>query len=767
MPISPGLRLGPYEVVAALGAGGMGEVWRARDVRLGREVALKLLPAHLAGDAARRARFEREARAVGGLNHPNLLTLYDVGLHDGAIYLVTELLEGETLRERLASGALERGRALEIAAGVARGLAAAHERGIVHRDLKPENVFVTRDGRAKLLDFGLARVDASASADGPTIAGEQLTVEGALVGTPAYMAPEQVRGLPVEPRADLFALGVVLFEMLVGRRPFGGDSIADVMTAILHHAPPELSGDGALPPELRRLLQRLLARDPARRASSAHDLALELEELAREAGGARPARSDSAVSSGAAARPVEPTLVVLPFADRVGHAGADFLCEGLAEQILNSLARLPGLRVLARATAFRFRDRIGEPVEVGRELGADAVVSGRVFEIGGRLVVRAELTDVREGVQVWGDQYDRPSDDLLAVQDEIGREVVKALGSRLAHGGARRPLARPATENPRAYELHLRGRHFLNRRTVDGMRRAIELLREAVAVDPGYALAWAGLADAWLLLGRYGGEPPREVMPLAREAALRALEASEELAEAHTSLAQVSWYYDWDIAAAEREFRRALELNPNYAQAHHWLAFDLAEVGRFDEAEASIGRALALDPLSLIIQANAGTVAYFARRFELAVERCDRALALDADFPVGHQWRGRALEALGRYDEAIAAFRAAAARLGEEPETLASLGHALALAGQRPEAESIAERLAELSGERYVSPYWRAVLAAGLGDADGAFDLLAAAIDARADWVIGVPMEPIFDGLRGLPRYRDLVTRIRPRSRAG
>ncbi|MCM2268800.1 MAG: protein kinase [Thermoanaerobaculia bacterium] len=761
MSLAPGQRLGPYEIVAALGAGGMGEVFRARDVRLGREVAVKLLHAALAGEPARRARFEREARAVGSLNHPNLLTLFDVGEHDGASFLVTELLDGETLRDRLARGPLERGRALELAAGIARGLAAAHAQGVVHRDLKPENLFVTRDGRAKILDFGLARVDGAASADGPTLAEEHLTLEGALVGTPAYMAPEQVRGLPVDHRADLFAFGVVLFEMLLGRRPFAGASVPELLAAILHSTPAELAEDGPLPADVRRLLQRCLARDPARRASSAHDLALELEELAT-------ATTSSATTSSTAATPAElrapTTLAVLPFTNRTGDAGAEFLSDGLAEQILNSLARLPDLKVLARATCFRFRDRAGEPVEVGRELGAGAVVTGRVFQVSGRLVVQSELTDVGEGVQLWGEQYDRRTDDLLAVQLEIGREVAQALGHRLAPGRPGR-AERPLTENPRAYELHLRGRHFLNRRTIDAMRKAVELLQAAVEADPRYALAWSGLADAWSLLARYGGEPPRDVMPRAREAALRALEESDDLAEPHVSLGQVLWYYEWDLPAAVQEFQRAIAINPNYAQAHHWLAFDLAEVGRIDEAEAAMARALEIDPLSLIIRTNAGTVAYFARRFELAVERCDRALELDAAFAVGHQWRGRSLEALGRRDEAIAAFRAAELQLGDEPETMASLGHALARAGRRDEAEAIASRLEAMSASRYVSPYWRAVLQAGLDHRDAALDLLTSAIDARADWVVALPVEPIFDEFRELPRFRDLLARIRPRTR--
>jgi len=758
MSLPPGSRLGPYEIVDAVGAGGMGEVYRAVDVRLGREVAVKLLPAEVADQPERRQRFEREARAVGSLNHPNLLTLFDVGEAAGAPFLVTELLSGETLRQRLSKGRLDNATALRLGAATARGLAAAHSRGVVHRDLKPENLFVTADGHLKILDFGLARFDVAVAPDLPTMPGDALTVDGVLLGTPAYMAPEQIRGQPVDARTDLFALGVVLFEMLVGRHPFHGGRIEETLVAILHETPPELTQDGALSPPLRRLLGRCLARDPARRAASAHDLALELEEIAAEATSSSGTPVETRTTPGL-------SLAVLPFANRTGDAGAEFLCDGLAEQILNSLARLPGLRVLARATCFRFRERASESLEVGRELGVGVVVSGRVFQVAGRLVVRAELTDVGDGVQLWGGQFDRPVDDLLAVQDEIGQEVVRALGSHFQ--SSRQPrVERPATENPRAYEAHLRGRYLLNRRTVESMRQAVQLFEAAVEIDPRFPLAWAGLADALLLLSRYGAEQPRKLMPQAREAALRALELDEELAEAHVSLGQVIWYYDWDLTAAERELKRGIALNPNYAQAHHWLAFDLAEIGRTAEAEASIARALELDPLSLIILANSGTVAYFARQFEEAIARTSRALDLEPGFVVALQWRSRALAMLDRFDEAIADLRRCDARSPNEPETLATLAYMLARSGATDDAHELIRRLDAMRDQRYVSPYYRAVAYAGLDDREALFESLQAAIDERNDWVVAIRAEPAFDLHRDLPRFASLVERIRPRSRA-
>ena len=751
MSLAEGTRLGPYEVVARLGAGGMAEVYRARDTRIGREVAVKILHPVSALDPRARARLEREAQAAASVSHVNIVTLFDVGFEGETPYLVTEWIDGETLRALLRRGTLARERALAIGAQVARGLAAAHERGVVHRDLKPENLLIARDGTAKILDFGLARLAAAVvDANSPTLAEEQLTRAGDLLGTPAYMAPEQVRGLPVDHRTDLFALGVVLFEMILGRHPFPGDDAPAILSSILHHDPPELSASGSLPRPLRTLLRRCLARDPDERIDSAARLAAELEALAR------PATAESAEDAGDSQ---VRSLAVLPFVNLTGEPGGAFLCDGIAEQVLNALAQLPGLKVLARATCFRFRDRADEPIEVARELGVRAIVTGRVYQVAGRLVVRAELSDATLDRQLWGEQYDRESDDLLAVQTEIGREVADKLRLRL-NPRQQAKLAARQTESPRAYELFLRARFLIEKRNTTELRHAIQLLREAVSEDPDYARAWSALADAWLLLERYGAEPPANAMPRAKEAARRAIDLASEDADAHVSLGQVVWYYDWDFVAGERDLRRAIELEPNHARAHHWLAFDLGEVGRHEEAAAEIGRALALDPLSLIIHTNAGTLAYWARDFDGAIRRIDRALELESGFAAAHQWRGRAHEMLGNHDAAIADFRAAREHLPDDPETLASLGHALARAGQRDAARELLAELEQLAGQRFVSAYWRGLLLEGLGEPDAALDALERAVAERFDWVIALGVEPAFDGLRQERRFADLVARV-------
>jgi len=752
--LAAGTRLGPYEVIAAIGAGGMGEVYRARDARIGRDVAVKVLRDRIAADPTAKARFEREARAAGSLSHPNIVTLFDVGFEGEIPYLVTEWVAGESLRARLRRGPIPQPEAIELALQVARGLAAAHQRGVVHRDLKPENLLVDADGRVKILDFGLAHFsDARAEGDLPTLSEAALTRAGDLLGTPGYMAPEQVRGAPVDLRADLFALGVLLFEMLVGRHPFPGDRPAEVLSAILHHEPPELSQSGPLAPAVRSLLVRCLAREPEARIDSAAAIERALEAL---------------TPSAAAPRAVEPeasevrSLAVLPFANLTGDPGAGFLCDGIAEQVLNSLAQLPGLKVLARATCFRFRDRVEEPLEVARELGVRALVTGRVYQVSGRLVVRAELTDAALDRQLWGEQYDRESDDLLAVQGEIGGEVAEALRLRLSQS-EREQLAARHTESPRAYELFLRARFLIEKRTVAELRHAIDLLREAVTEDPDYASAWSALADSWLLLERYGSEAAHTAMPRARQAAERALELAPRAADPHISVGQVTWYYDWDFPGSERELRRALELEPNHARGHHWLAFNLGEVGRHDEAAAEIGRALALDPLSLIINTNAGTLAYWARDFRRAVRLVERALELEPGFAVAHQWRGRALVLLGDHDGAIADFRTVLASHPEDPESIASLGHALAHAGEIDAARQQLAALEALASRRYVSDYWRALLLEGLGDGDGALTALERAAADRFDWVTALLVEPLFDRLRDRERFRSLLAEIRVR----
>ncbi len=759
--IGVGTRLGPYEVTAPLGAGGMGEVYRARDVRLGREVAVKLLPAASWADGERRRRFEQEARAVSALNHPNVLTLYDVGEADGVLYLVTELLAGETLRGRLRGAGLPFETALLFGLQVARGLAAAHERGIVHRDLKPENLFVTEDGTVKILDFGLAKLSEPAALPPPADAppsdappGDVVPTDavptgaGAVLGTAGYMAPEQARGLPSDHRADLFAFGCLLYEMLAGRPAFAGTSAAERTSALLRDEP-VLPLD--LPPTVEHLLRHCLAKDPKQRWQSARDVALELESARATLGVER-----ATVRSGPGG--ALDSLVVLPFENRTGDAASEYLAEGIAESLLSDLSRAGGLRVLGRATAFRFRGA-GDPEAAARQLGVAAALSGRVLEVAGRLVVRAELTRADDGAHLWGAQYDHPPGDVLALQEQVSAEIAEALASRLAGEGRRR--ARRPTASTAAYDLYLKGRYFLFKRTVPACRQAMEYFDAAVATDPGYALAWSGLADALILLERYGGAPPHAVMDRCRAAAERAIAADEGLAEGHCSRGGVCYYFEWDWERGEREFRRAIELDPSYATAHHWYGWCLGELGgRADESIAELERALAIDPLSLIVQTNYGTVLYFARRWAEAERALREALALEPGFAVAHQWLGRTLGAAGGWAEAVAEHRRAWELLGEDPESLASVAHACARAGDVEEARRLQAELSALAARRWVSPYWFALIEVGLGRHDEALELLARAVEERMDWVIALGVEPSCDPLRERPRFTELLRRV-------
>jgi serine/threonine-protein kinase len=742
----PGTRVGPYAVRCLLGAGGMGEVYRAFDTRLGRDVALKVLSWSAQESAERRERFHREARAMAALSHPNVVPIYDTGEHEAAPYLVCELYEGETLGDRLRGGALPPARALRFAADIARGLAAAHERGVVHRDLKPDNVFLTRDEQVKILDFGLAKLP---QATGGAAGGDTPTVPGTIMGTPIYMSPEQVQGRDADHRSDIFALGAILHEMLSGRRTFERGTAGETLAAILRDDPamPE-----SLPPVLDLVVRRCLQKRPEERFQSARDLAFELDLLAAD-----PAPRPRAPRGDAAER----SLLVLPFANLARDPEADYLSESLTETLINNLSQLPGLRVLARATAFRFRDPSVDALAVGRGLDVACVVTGRVLQVGDRLVIRAELMRVEDGSQLWGEQYNRGRGDVLAIQDEIGRAITGALRLRLSPDDVAR-LDRRHSRHPQAYELYLRGRYFLNKRTPAAFEHATRYFGEAVAADAGYALAHCGLADASVLLERYGARPAHEVMPRAKAAALRAMEIDDMLAEAHTSVGMVQLYYEWDPAAMERSFRRALALNPGYALAHHWFGFNLGELGRIEEGLGAIEEALRLDPLSLIINTNRGTLRYFGRRFQEAVDDLERTLELDPGFVVAHQWLARALDRLDRREQALEAARRALERQPEDPECLAVYGYSLGRLGRRAAAVEITERLAAMAARRYVSPYWRAVLCLGLDEHETALAALEEAREHRFDWMMALGVDALFDPLREQARFHALLATLTP-----
>jgi len=797
MSLSAGTRLGPYEILAPLGAGGMGEVYRAKDPRLSREVAIKVLPSSFSQDPERLRRFEQEAKAAGVLNHPNITAVYDIGTHDGSPYVVTELLEGETLRSRLAGGPLPERKAIDYALQIAHGLAAAHEKGIVHRDLKPENLFLTRDGRVKILDFGLAKLtrpeDGGPQSNLPTAVAE--TEPGVVLGTLGYMSPEQVRGKPADHRSDIFAFGAILHEMLMGRRAFHGDSAADTMSAILKEDPPSLSEAGArVPPALERIVQHCLEKAPEERFQSARDMAFALRDALPESATSKalPAaprfRFRLGVASVLAAsllvavvlwllwrdvggfrgRPLSragppdiQSLAVLPLENLSRDPEQEYFADGMTEAIIADLTKIRALRVISRTSAMQYKD-VKKPLpQIARELNVDAVVEGSVLRSGDRVRITAQLIHAPTDRHLWADSYERDLRDVLALQRDIAQAIAQEIKVTLTpQEQAQLAKARPV--DPEAHQLYLKGRYHWNKRTAEDFKKALEYFQQAIAKDPSYPPAYAGLADTYGLLGYYAYDvlPPREAMPKAKAAALKALEIDGSFAQAHVSLAWVRQTYDWDWPAAEKEFKRAIDLNPGYATAHHWYSLHLATLGRRDEALAEAKRALELDPLSIIINHIVGLQHYWARRFDQAIEQFRKTIDMDPSFPIAHWSLGRAYAAKGMYREAIAEYEKYSALTGGSGRALAALGSAHARSGDRREALRVLEQLNAISKQRYVPSHQFADVSIGLGDKDQAFAWLDKVYDERSSYLTWLKVEPLFDPLRSDPRFADLVRRV-------
>ncbi len=678
--IANGTKLGRYEILSALGAGGMGEVYLAEDTKLDRRVALKILPETLAQDGERMRRFVREAKSTSALNHPNIITIYEIGESDNKHFIASEYIEGETLHSRLKTQPLNLKIALDIAIQVASALDAAHRAGIIHRDVKPENVMIRPDGFTKLLDFGIAKLtekrtetDSEAST-----AIKASTTPGTIIGTANYMSPEQARGKDIDARTDIFSFGVMLYEMLAGKLPFEGESALDVIGSILHKefAPLSRTAPDA-PRELQHIVEKCLRKDREERYQTAKDLLIDLKDVRREVEfqnnlerTASPNREESKTQiisattadsanttssaeyvvseikqhkrgfsiglialllasigfgywfffSRALTAPQIESIAVMPFVNESGNTDNEYLSDGMTETLINSLSQLPNLSVKARSSVFRYKGKDIEPQTVGNELSVQAILNGRVIQRGDNLILSLELVDTKTGNQIWGEQYNRKQADLVSLQNEITRDVSNKLRMKLS-GTDEQKVAKKYTENTEAYQLYLKGRYHWNKRTGADIRKSVEYFQQAIDKDPTYALAYAALAEAYILIPNYTKDSPDEAIPKARAAAMKALEIDETLAEAHTALADVMYEYDWKFAEAEKEFKRAIELNPNYATTRHWYAEYLLTVGRKEEAIAEIKRAQELDPLSLIINAVVGVVYIENRQYEQAIEQ--------------------------------------------------------------------------------------------------------------------------------------------------
>jgi eukaryotic-like serine/threonine-protein kinase len=774
-----GQSFGHYRIDEQLGAGGMGVVYRATDTVLGRTVALKFLaPDH--ADPAHRDRLMREAKIASGLSHPNIAHIYEIVSADDALCIAMEFVDGRRLDQVIAGQPMASTDIVDIAVQIADALDAAHAKGIVHRDIKPANVMLTGRRQVKVLDFGLAKREgpAPSRSDASTNATSEA---GLILGTVSYMSPEQAWGRPVDIRSDIFSLGAVLYEMATGRQAFQGLSSTETIERIAHAEPEAMARfNYALPPEFERIVRKCLEKDPGRRYQTPRDLAVDLQNFKRDSdSGTRvvPTRRRSSRTLIAAAAililgagawgawllytgggPSIDSVAVLPFVNTAKDPALDYLTDGLAESLINDLTAIPGLRVVPRGIAFRYRDPNIDPKQIAEALGVRAILTGRVVERSGALNIQVELTEPARMSQLWGDQFDRPVADLLTVQREITREIVQTIRPRLT-GEERGMVTKQRAANNEAYQAYLKGRYQWGFRTPEGFRRGIQFFEDAIRADPSYAQAYAGLADSYSLLARYSLELPRMSFPKAKEAAERALAIDPSLAEPHASLAYVACTYDWQWPRAQEEFEKAIALAPDYATAHHWYGLCLSAMGQPDRAASEINRALTLDPVSLIINSNRARLSYYARRFDEALDLHRKAIALNPDWSESSLRMGWTLAAAGRSAEAIAAFEKAR-QLQPSSATTSALGYGYARAGRRRDAEQLLTTLSADASRTFVSNYDLAVLSLGLGNLDQTFKSLAKAFDERASLLIYLKVDPIFDGVRDDRRFQDLVVRV-------
>ncbi len=737
-----GRRLGSYDVVALLGAGGMGEVYHAHDSRLQRDVALKVLQID---NPEGRQRFRREALAIAALNHPNIITIYSVEEVEGLPFLTMELVDGVPLNTIIPPTGLPLARLLPIAIPIAEALAAAHRKGIVHRDLKPANVMVTSEGRVKVLDFGLAKtLEDEAERGASQTDTYAATGYGVTLGTVAYMSPEQARGEAVDVRSDIFSLGVVLFEMAGGRRPFQGGTTAVILTRILEGDVPPL---GAAFGELDRVLARALAKKPSDRYQSADDLLSDLRAMT----------TGEAVSA-PSIRKAGPSIAVLPFVNMSGDPDQEYFCDGMAEELISALGRVKGLSVVARTSAFQFKGQTIDVRQIGERLKVRTVLEGSVRRMGNRLRVSAQLITVDDGYQIWSERYDRTIDDVFAIQDEIARAITEGLKVALA-GPSGAPIVKQGTTNLEAYQCYLRGRFLMNfqKSLMDSFFAARKAFEQAIALDPEYAAAHAGLSECYNALGYTGFLPSAEASRGALAHARRALELDPDLAEAHTQQGWTKATFSIDLATAEPDFQRALALSPDFAPAHGYYANLLTALGRPDEALAQADRARQLDPLWVIMPFIVSLALICARRFEEAERQMRDLMDLDSRLEGTYWFLSSALAGQGRIDEAITVLEKGVPLVFRAPFFLALLGLWYARAGRRGDAEAV---LAELLAGGFCPPVWLAILCGGLGHIDRAFGYLEQAIEQHNDQVCFMGVDHRFDELRHDPRFPVLMTRI-------
>jgi serine/threonine protein kinase/tetratricopeptide (TPR) repeat protein len=756
MRLSAGEHLGPYEIVAPLGAGGMGEVYRAHDPRLGREVAIKVLPAVFAADRERLRRFEQEARAAAALNHTSIVTIHSVEETNGIRFITMELVEGQPLSDLIPPGGLPLDRLLEVAIPLADALAAAHAKGITHRDLKPANIMVGADRRVTVLDFGLAKLrEASPAAGGATaLPTADMTGEGRIVGTVAYMSPEQAEGKPIDHRSDLFSLGVILYEMATGRRPFTGETSVSIISSILKDTPPSITDlKATLPRELGRIIRRALAKDTERRYQTPKDMRNELEDLKREI-------ESAPVAPGIAPQPAErvASIAVLPFTDMSAAKDQDWFCDGIAEEILNALTPLEGLRVAARTSAFSFKGKGTDLRAIGEKLNVTTVLEGSVRRAGDRVRITVQLSDVHNGFQLWSERFDRELKDIFDVQDEIARAIAERLRVTLA-GGKDDRLVERATTNVEAYQLYLKGRQLALRRGTS-LPPALDLFRKAVELDSGYALAWAGIADAFTGMAIAGSVPGSESKPHAIAAATRSIALDPTSAAGHAALACATLLHENNRAVAKQEFERALELSPSDVVSRCWYALLYLEWarGEYEQGIAEARRALDIDPLSAYASFSLGGCLYTAGRLDEAIDTLRRGVQLDPESFVVRWLLGVALGTAERFEEAVSTLEAALGRSRRASSALASLATVFAHWGKPSEAIALHRELMDRAPRAFVPLTYLVLSAEAAGQHEEAMAFARRAWDDREPtFLLHARHFPEYRTLRADPRFAAIL----------
>ncbi len=772
-----------YRIVEEIGRGGMGVVYRAEDTKLRRVVALKFLPQHLNVNDTEQARFLQEAQAAATINHPHVCTVYDIIDEGGQQCIVMEYVDGTTLKERMPAKSVQE--ALAYAVQIGDALKEAHAKGIVHRDIKSENIMVDRKNQIKVMDFGLAKLRGAM----------KLTRTSSTVGTLGYMAPEQLQGGEVDTRSDIFSFGVVLYELLTGRMPFHGEHEAAIMYSIVNEEPRALQSlRTEIPPELERIVRRALEKDPEDRYQHVDDMASELRRLQKQT--TRVVRPDQPqpASREERAEPVRPpvrwkkplwlglaaavivaaalwyflpgrsdqtitSMAVLPFVNTGGDPSKEYLSDGFTEGLINSLSRLPGMKMMSSSSVFRYKGKEIDPRAVGNELHVGAVLLGKILQNNDALTVSVELVDTKDNSHLWGEQYTRSLSDLASLQGIITRDLSNQLNIALS-GEQQHLITQQMTENSEAYQLYLKGRFYWFKRTQEGLTKAVEYFNQAIEKDPSFGRAYAGLADAYVIMGGYSFMPPKEAEEKSRAAARRALEIDDRLAEAHTTLAVLYENYDWDWKNSEREYRRALELDPNYATAHQWYGEFLGSTGRPEAALAELQKSIELDPLVPIHYLSTYTVLLPLHRYKDAVQFVEKALEIDPSFPRAHSSLGWIYNATGKLEDAVRETGIAIVNSDSGVEYIAELGYIEGRMGKREEALSILGLLQQKAQHEYVDPYLLGAVYVGLGNDDEAFQHFTRAVDEHSTYMEYLNVDPVLEPVRGDPRFKALVKRV-------